>query len=636
MTSRRAGSLRGLLIALSTGWLSGCAAPDYQDPFPGTPTVEIDWEPWGSAAFEKAAREDKLILISVHATWCHWCHVMDERTFADPVVARLVRRHFVAVKANADAHPDVAERYRRWGWPATAILTPDARPVLERRGFVRPGPFAELLRGVVRRRGAGEDVARRDRSPESPAVVPSTPALARGQARLDTFYDVRKQGWGLGKQKYPWGAPVEHSLLRAWLRPKHKIWRERALATLEQELKLMDPVWGGLYQYSDDGSWTSPHYEKVASVQAGALSNFAQAYRFTGDARWLRAALDVYRYLVQFWRDERGAFACSQDADPPAAASVPGGPNSGKAYFALDDAKRRARGLPRVDRSVYANTNGLLIRALCELFRASGESAHRDDAVRAADALRATHVREVELAIPIPGVAPRDSHWAIRHAAGEGQTVHLDDQVNAGAAFLAVFGVTGEQRWLDAAQATARGLIVELEDLDGGGFYARSADARAVGVFAKRRKPFVENARAARFLCELSAITTQPGWRASAARALKVLDVPGRVKAQGRILGEYLLALERLASHPVTLTVVGRGDDASTQALLLAAQRFPLPGALVKRVEPGDGFPDRGRGTLYMCTENTCSPPLDDPTALGASVREFLGRDPRPISEGGQ
>jgi hypothetical protein len=123
-----------------------------------------------------------------------------------------------------------------------------------------------------------------------------------------------------------------------------------ARETLDRQLKLIDPVWGGVYQYSDSGDWDHPHFEKIMSMQAEDLRVYAQAYAQLGDARYLQAARDIHKFLTTFLRGPDGAFYVSQDAD------VVRGEHSGE-YFKLGDAARRARGIPRVDTHLYAREN---------------------------------------------------------------------------------------------------------------------------------------------------------------------------------------------------------------------------------------------------------------------------------------
>ena len=37
----------------------------------------VDWYPWGEEAFAKARAENKLMLVSIGYSSCHWCHVME-------------------------------------------------------------------------------------------------------------------------------------------------------------------------------------------------------------------------------------------------------------------------------------------------------------------------------------------------------------------------------------------------------------------------------------------------------------------------------------------------------------------------------------------------------------------------------
>ena len=83
----------------------------------------IDWHPWGEAAFAKAQAENKPVLLSISAVWCHWCHVMDETSYSDPDVQRVINENFVCIRADNDRRPDLNARYNVGGWPTTAFLT---------------------------------------------------------------------------------------------------------------------------------------------------------------------------------------------------------------------------------------------------------------------------------------------------------------------------------------------------------------------------------------------------------------------------------------------------------------------------------------------------------------------------------
>jgi len=257
---------------------------------------------------------------------------------------------------------DLAERYAEWGWPATAVLTSDARPVLELRGFQDPEEFVALLRELIAERDAGKLQGRR---PAPVAAPPNTDLLAlrrAAEAQLDATYDLKLGGWGR-KQKYPLAALDELSLLRARLFAAPD-WQARALTTIAAEIQLIDPVWGGMYQYSVGGTWDQPHYEKIGAIQAGALESLALAYRRTADERWRSAAHLQRRYVLGPMQHPEGGFFTSQDAD----LQRPGqAPVLGLDYYAKTDAERRALGIPRVDEHRYADINARMISALCLL-----------------------------------------------------------------------------------------------------------------------------------------------------------------------------------------------------------------------------------------------------------------------------
>ncbi len=113
----------------------------------------IDWYPWGPEAFALAKRTGRPILLDIGASWCHWCHVMDEGTYSDSEVARLLAQHFVAIKVDRDENPEIDRRYQRQvgaltgegGWPLTGFLTPDGEVFLG--GTYSPRRTVTAVRG---------------------------------------------------------------------------------------------------------------------------------------------------------------------------------------------------------------------------------------------------------------------------------------------------------------------------------------------------------------------------------------------------------------------------------------------------------------------------------------------------------
>ncbi|MBK6920873.1 MAG: thioredoxin domain-containing protein [Deltaproteobacteria bacterium] len=577
----------------------------------------IEWSPWTRESFARAAAEHRIILVNVVATWCHWCHVMEETTYDDPEVVALLREHFTTIRVDSDARPDVAERYREWGWPATGFLSPDAAPVLELRGYQDPRSFAKILRGLVADRERGQLAHRGAPPAPQPADVAELDALrVRVTAQLDGFYEPELGGWGKA-QRYPSPAPIEHALFRT-VAHADAAWRARAEQTLAGAASLIDPVWGGIYQYSVDGDWQHPHYEKITTLQAGAIGVFAKAHRLTGERRWLDAASSIARYMATRMQAPEGGFYTSQDAD----LRVTGKPAvEGARYYALDDAGRRALGVPRIDTHVYADQSGMMIEALAELYATTGDDTWRALAIDTASAMIERH---------------RTDDGAFTHAAGDAGLLHLRDQIAMGRGLLALFRVRADPRWLAHAEATARFMLTHLQG-PRGGFYAHTADPEAVGVFAERRMPTEENGQAARMLAALHRHEDGDGGLATpyldaARRALAVLGDPKAIAAEGRIVGSYLMGLEEVVMPIVDITVVGDlGDGGATAALHRAALAIYEPRAVIELQHPGERYPDVGKPAVYLCTQTACSTPITKPARLAATAAAFIA-DSLPTS----
>lgn len=594
----------GLLISAL-----GCGAPSAPLAHPssdGSPA----WSEWSADAFARARREHKPILLSVQAGWCHWCHVMNETTFRDPAVLRELEEHFVLIRADSDARPDLQERYRRYGWPATVFLSPDGTQILGVRGYREPARFAAILDEVRAAHAEGRTLEEDRGTPSAPAELEAVRAQLTRQ--LDSMYDEEQGGWG-STQRYPFGAPVEHAFFRAAVRGEDA-WRERALFTLAQYARLIDPVFGGVYQYSVGGVWDRPHFEKIVPVQAGAMRAFAEAYRLTGDRQWLERARDVHRYVETFLRSDDGVFYVSQDAD--LGGHGQDGPHvPGPEYYALDEAGRRALGIPRVDTHVYASTNGTLIEALAELHVASGRRGPLNEAITAATRILETH---------------RNADGLFVHdARSQDPLVYLADQAHMLAAFVALHQATSDPRWLEEASRLVEAMQPHLRS-DGGGFLAHTEDPRAAGFFHDALVPIEDNAIAARALLRLARLShddaVEAHLRELAIESLRAIARPDDLRALGRMVGEPLLALEELESGFVILSVVGP-DDPRTEALHRAAMANTYPLRLVELGRPGASrYPYPGEPAIFLCSGEACSMPVTDASELEASAHAFLER----------
>jgi uncharacterized protein len=457
----------------------------------------IPWQDWSEKAFERASRERRLVLLDLGAVWCHWCHVMDETTYRDPEVLRLLDRHFVPVRVDQDSRPDLANRYEDYGWPATIVFDAAGGELVRFRGYIEPARMRSLLRALVEDPTPGPSVTG-VAAPSAATAGVVDAALRRELESLQVErYDREHGGWGF-VHKYLDADSIEHALRRA--REGDRGAERRARETLARQRALFDPVWGGVYQYSDSGVWSNPHFEKIMSMQADNLRAYSLAYAQWRDPDHLAAAREVHRYLRGFLRSPEGAFYASQDAD------VMRGRHSAD-YFALGDAERRRRGLPRVDTHLYARENGWAVQGLVALYQAGGDR----DAL--ADALTAARWLVAQRGLPGGGF----SHDA-RDAAGP----YLADTLAAGRAFLALHAATREREWLARAEDAAAFIDRTFRRAGGTGYVT----AVAAGFGAASSPQREENVQVGRLAVALQRETGRAAYRDMARHALGYLSIP--------------------------------------------------------------------------------------------------------------
>ena len=526
-------SARVLLLAAASFVAAGCASgasvtrPTAASAAEGAPREELAWAPLSAETFARAKREGKLVILDGSAAWCHWCHVMEATTYHDPAVRALLDRHFVAVKVDVDARPDLEERYGDWGWPATVVFSADATELAKYRGYIEPARFAELLRGLAEgaRTGMAEAPlelgdARRPIGEEALAFVERWVT-----AELADYYDEDEGGWGR-TQKAPLGGNNAWLLSRARADARA---REAALFTLDKQSKLVDPVWGGIYQYSAARDWDHPHFEKLMTFQAPALENYAEAWALTRDPRHLARARAMHGYMERFLRSPEGGFYATQDADVNAHdRSRPF--TSGHDYYALPEAARLARGVPRIDTHVYARESGLGIAAYVVYARATGDGATLASAARGASHVLATH------RAPGGGLA--------HDARPDAKVLYAADSAAMAMAYARLHEATGERAHLDQAVELAGFLEAAMVDPASGALFSSTEDPDAAGVLARRRVAFEDNVLALRAYARIARATGDPRWPTAIRRILTGISTPAQIKARGRWLGDYLLALE--------------------------------------------------------------------------------------------
>ncbi len=301
----------------------------------------VNWYPWNDEALTKAKEENKMIIISVGYSSCHWCHVMEHESFEDSLVARIMNDNFVCIKVDREERPDIDAVYmtachlssdNSCGWPLNAFALPDARPFyagtyFQKENWIDLLEFfiktkkeephkleqyaGEIVKGIQQRgKVSFMDV---DKVFSKPDVVAITDKMI---GSIDMKRGGRKTKTASVGNKFPMPNNYQF-LLQSYFYTKNP----KALEAVEVTLKNM--AWGGIYdqlgggfaRYSTDPDWKAPHFEKMLYDNGQLVSLYAQAYQVTKNPLYKEIVEGTLDFVKRELTDKEGGFYSSLDAD---------------------------------------------------------------------------------------------------------------------------------------------------------------------------------------------------------------------------------------------------------------------------------------------------------------------------------
>ncbi len=653
-------------------------------------TNPVHWRSWGPEALDAAKQGDRPVLLSVGYAACHWCHVMAHECFEHEATAALMNRLFVNIKVDREERPDIDAIYQRalahmgqsGGWPLTMFLTPAGEPFFGGTYFPReprygrPG-FAQVLEAVADYYRNQPDkvaesvgalraaLAEMSRATAGGALPPRV-AVAAAE-RLAQEFDPIQGGVG-GAPKFP-NPSILELLWRAGILSGNAALGDRVTLTLDRMSQggIYDHLGGGYARYSTDAAWLVPHFEKMLYDNAQLVDLLTWAWQETRSPLYATRVAETVAWIAREMIAEGGGFAATLDADSEgeegrfyvwsaaeidavlgAAAApfktvydvTPGGNWEGHTILnrnhpagalldaaaeaalarsrALLLATRAARVRPGWDDKVLADWNGLMIAALAH----AGAVFDQPQWV----ALART---ACDFVIERMTAAGRLGHsWRagiLKH------TATLDDYAFMIRGALALHEVTGEDRFLAAAQGWVDILDRHYWDPADGGYYFTADDAEALIVRAKSAHDTATpsgNGVMAAQLATLHALTGERRYRDRAEAVIAAFS--GELDRNVFPLATLMNAAVTLAEL-VHVVIVGERDADDTAALRRAAFLAPLPDRLVSVIADGAMLPtthpahgksrSHGRATAYVCARQTCAPPVTDADALAALLR---------------
>ncbi len=299
----------------------------------------VNWVAWSDDVFERAKKENKMVLVSVGYSACHWCHVMERECFEDLEVATLMNKFFINVKVDREERPDVDQVYmtavqlitQKGGWPLNCFTLPDGRPIYGGTYFPKEqwmhilkslhynfkhdldklDEYAnDLLEGIV----ASEQVIVAKES--SIFKADKLDELVRRWSKNFDLYE----GGDARAPKFP--LPNNYEFFLKYIDfSKDEILKEKVKKHLVLSLDKMalggiyDQVGGGFSRYSVDMIWKVPHFEKMLYDNGQLLSLYSNAYQTFQKPLYKRIVAQTVNWLEREMQDEKGAFYAALDAD---------------------------------------------------------------------------------------------------------------------------------------------------------------------------------------------------------------------------------------------------------------------------------------------------------------------------------
>ncbi|MCC6671957.1 MAG: thioredoxin domain-containing protein [Planctomycetes bacterium] len=549
--------------------------------------AELEFRSFEPAAFERARDLDRPVLLVITVPWCTHCKELLQTTFRNAEVQALVGAAWLPILADAERRPDVNQRYGAGGWPTIAYLTPGGE-LIANDGFLGAEELVPRLRKVLdafrNHRAEIEQGLKGLWSQKAGATPRGSQKLNRRMVEdiVDAIYekfDHRYGGWGEGS-KFPHSEALDFALVQVAKNGDERM-REVVTLTLDRMMEggIHDPVDGGFFRFSKTPDWRSPNYEKMLDANARRMRCYLEAYQLFGKEGYRAAAEGVVRWMLDFMSDpETGAFFGSQEPDPD--------------YYALPLERRRGRTPPKLDRTLYTNSNAI---AVSSLLKAS--------VVLDRPELRSRAVQVLEFLLE----NLHDRHGTVYHY-WDG-TYHLpgllSDQAYLIRALIDASQHTGDADLLLPAERIAE-VAIQRQRATGGGFYDILHDPAYSGSMRRRNRSILENSVMAEALTRLAYLSRRPEFQNEAIATLEAFT--GDYKEYGYYVAGYGRAIDLIFYEPLFVTIVGDRESPEAENLRRTALSTYVPSRIVQMLDPKydpillsrSGYPVRERATVYL------------------------------------
>ena len=295
----------------------------------------INWQRWSNSIFDVSQELDKLLVISIGYSSCHWCHVMEEETFTNDSIAKVMNANFINIKVDREENPDVDQAYMTasqlmtgmGGWPLNVITLPDGSPIYAGT-YHTTSQWNDILKRIVRLKednydGLKEIAANVKNGVKDVNTIQKQEEISDFNSEfLNSNIEDWMEKWDLefggdiAQQKFV--SPSKYLFLLNYGR----IYKDqKVLNHVKNTLDIIassglnDFIEGGFYRYTVDNEWKIPHFEKMLYDQAQMISLFSMGYKVFGDQSYKDIVSNTILFLSNKMSSTDGLYYAAMDAD---------------------------------------------------------------------------------------------------------------------------------------------------------------------------------------------------------------------------------------------------------------------------------------------------------------------------------
>ncbi|MDT8347382.1 MAG: DUF255 domain-containing protein, partial [Flavobacteriaceae bacterium] len=291
------------------------------------------WQAWSDSILNEAQRQDKLVIISIGYSTCHWCHVMERESFEDAEVAALMNAHFLSIKVDREELPHIDQLYMnaaqlmtgRGGWPLNVVALPDGRPVWAGTYFPK-NQWMQTLEQLqkIKNKQPKKLIEYAEKLSEGIVAMEQFPIETSSQLAFPLDKTIKKWSSSFDKK---WGgfgnAPkfMMPSALHFLMQHAHLTQDKEVLDFIEVTLDNMalggifDQISGGFARYATDEQWHIPHFEKMLYDNAQLMQVYAQGYMQFQKPMYKAVVSKTADFILAEMQEDSGLFYAALDAD---------------------------------------------------------------------------------------------------------------------------------------------------------------------------------------------------------------------------------------------------------------------------------------------------------------------------------